>query len=66
MQARILFWDFRCIFILPKAFFMDIKVPMFVFNALFPPESQTSSHEAPTETLRQTVIQAINKISAMS
>lgn len=66
MQAGILFWDFCCVFILPKAFLTDIKVLMLLFDALFPPGNQPSSSEPPTETLRQTVIRAITKISAMS
>lgn len=39
---------------------------MLLSDALFCPGNQASSSEPPTETLRQTVIQAITKISAMS
>lgn len=66
MQAWILFWDCCCVFIFPKAFLIDIKAPMLLLDALFPPGNQTSSSEPPAETSRQTVIQAITKISAPS
>lgn len=54
MQAGILFWDCCCVFTFPKAFLIDIKAPMLLLDALFPPGNQTSSSEPPAETSRQT------------